>query len=111
MIGVVCLLLVTLGVAAQTAKPAPVSRERAVELYTTNCQLCHGPNGTGSPLTAGSAFVGRKWKHGSSQAAVVKTITNGVANTPMLPFKGKLTPQEISALASLVRSFDKKGKK
>ena len=89
-------------------KPAPVPKARAVELYTANCQLCHGPSGTGSPLMKDSAFVGRKWKHGSTQAAVTKTITNGVPNTAMLPFKGKFTPQEISALATLVRSFSKK---
>ena len=110
MSGLVLFLVVSVGAAAQTAKPAPVSKERAVELYTTNCQLCHGPEGTGTPLIKGSAFVGRKWKHGVTQAAVVKTITNGVPNTPMLPFKEKLTPQEITALASLVRSFGKKPK-
>ena len=92
-------------------KPATVSKERAAEIYVTNCQLCHGPNGTGSPLVNGSAFVDRKWKHGTTFAAVTRTITNGVPNTQMLPFKEKLTPQEIAALAALVRSFDKKPKR
>ena len=103
---IVAILLLVL-----SQKPAAVPKERAVELYTTNCQLCHGPDGTGTPLIKGSAFVGRKWKHGTTVAAVTKTITNGVPNTPMLPFKEKLTPQEIAALASLVRSFDKKPKR
>jgi len=30
-----------------------------------------------------------------------------VPGTPMLPFKGRLSPEEIAALASLVRSYDK----
>jgi mono/diheme cytochrome c family protein len=38
----------------------------------------------------------------------VKTITNGVQGTMMLPFKDKLSAAEIAALASLVRSYDKK---
>jgi hypothetical protein len=37
---------------------------------------------------------------------IVATITNGAPGTAMLPFNGRLTPAEISALASLVRSFD-----
>ena len=90
------------------AQPAPVSREKAVELYTATCQVCHGPEGKGSALMKGSAFVGRKWKHGTTQAAMVKTITNGVQGTMMLPFKDKLSAAEIAALASLVRSYDKK---
>lgn len=92
---------------AQDKGPAPVPRARAVELYTANCQVCHGPSGTGSPLTAGTAFAGRKWKHGNRPQDVVKTITNGVPGTMMLPFKDRLSPGEIAALASLVRSYDK----
>lgn len=85
-----------------------MSRTKAVELYAVNCQICHGPGGTGTPLTKGMAFVARgKWKHGSRPADVVATITNGVPATPMLPFKGRLAPAEIHALAALVRSFDK----
>jgi mono/diheme cytochrome c family protein len=36
----------------------------------------------------------------------VKTIADGVPATAMMPFKGRLTPAEINALASRVRSFD-----
>jgi len=95
--------------AAQDAKrpPPAVPRAKAVELYAANCQVCHGPNGTGTPLTKDLSFAGRKWKHGNRQQDVVKTITEGVTGTPMLPFKGKLSAAEISALASLVRSYDK----
>ena len=90
------------------AQAAPVPREKAVELYTANCQVCHGPSGAGTPLMKGSAFNGRKWKHGTTPAAIVKTIANGVQGTMMLPFKDKLTADEIAALASLVHSYDKK---
>ena len=90
------------------AKPAAVTKAQAVVLYNTHCQICHGAGGTGSPLMAGSAFVGRKWKHGTTAQAIVKTITNGVPQTAMLPFKDRLSPAEIAALATLVRSYDKK---
>jgi mono/diheme cytochrome c family protein len=90
------------------AKPAAITKAQAVVLYNTHCQICHGAGGTGSPLMAGSAFVGRKWKHGTTPQAIVKTITNGVPQTAMLPFKERLSPAEIAALATLVRSYDKK---
>jgi mono/diheme cytochrome c family protein len=93
---------------AQAAKGAPVSRAKALDLYKTNCSICHGPDGEGTPLMKELAFRGRgKWKHGNRPADVVKTITFGVPATAMMPFNGRLTPAEINALASLVRSFDK----
>ena len=95
-------------VAAAQAKQAPVTKAKATELFAANCQICHGPGGTGTPLMKDLAFTNRgKWKHGSRLQDIVATITNGVPATPMLPFKGRLTPAEINALASLVRSFDK----
>jgi mono/diheme cytochrome c family protein len=76
------------------------------ELYEKNCQQCHGPGGK-APAPEMS-FVGRDWKHGTSTAAITKTITKGVEGTAMLPFEGRLTRSEIQALAKLVRSFDKR---
>ena len=74
-------------------------------LYRVNCQMCHGPNG--KALLPEMAFVGRKWKHGTKSADMVKIITEGVKGTPMLPFKSKFTPAQINALARYVRAFDK----
>ena len=97
------------GPAAATpqAKAAAVPRAKAVELYTANCAVCHGADGKGTPVVQGSAFVGRQWKHGTTPKEIQNTITNGVPATLMLPFKEKLKPEEITALAALVRSYDK----
>jgi mono/diheme cytochrome c family protein len=100
-------LLTLLAAAPQAPHTAPVTHAKAVEIYTSMCQICHGPDGKGTPLIKGLEFTGRKWKHGSGQAAVIKTITNGVPSTQMHPFKERLTPQEVAALAALVRSYDK----
>jgi mono/diheme cytochrome c family protein len=92
--------------------PGPKVSEAAVQnsdtanLYRVNCQMCHGPNG--KALIPDMAFVGRKWKHGTKTSDMVKVITEGVKGTPMISFKSKFTPAQIKALASYVRSFDKK---
>jgi len=99
-------VLLALTLSAQAAQAEPPMPRRAESLYRANCQICHGPNGTGSPVMQGLAFKNRKWKHGGTQAAVVKTITNGVQGTVMQSFKDRLSPAEIGALAVLVRSFD-----
>jgi mono/diheme cytochrome c family protein len=107
-VGLWLMLLWPSAAAAQAAKSVPVSKAKAAELFITHCQICHGAGGAGTPLTKDLAFTNRgKWKHGSRPQDVVATHTNGVPATPMLPFKGRLTPAQINALASLVRSFDK----
>ena len=78
-------LLSGVGTVLAAQKPAAVQRAKAVELYTTNCQICHGPDGKGTPVVQGSAFVGRSWKHGTTPKEIETTITNGVPSTLMLP--------------------------
>ena len=52
------------------------------------------------------SFKGRKWKNGTSSAAMATVIRDGIEATAMMPFNQKLSAAEISALAKLVRSFD-----
>jgi len=89
---------------ASALSTRPQSSDTA-NLYRINCQMCHGP--LGKALIPEMAFVGRKWKHGTKSADMVKVITEGVKGTPMLPFKSKFTAAEIKALARYVRAFDK----
>jgi mono/diheme cytochrome c family protein len=90
---------------AGAADAAGKVSEATLELYRVKCQQCHMADGN-SPLEDLS-FVDAKWKHGSSRAEVKQVITEGVPATPMLPFKGQLTPKQIEELADYVRSFDK----
>lgn len=95
-------------VAAEPPRPtqATAPTEATKKLYASNCQACHGPDGK-SPMPE-MAFVGREWKHGTKTADMIKVITNGVPGTVMMPFKGRLTEQQIKELATYVRSLDKK---
>ena len=73
---------------ARSAPPAEITKAQSVVLFNTHCQICHGADGTGSPLTPGSAFVGRKWKHGTTPQAIVNTITNGAPQTAETAWAG-----------------------
>ncbi len=85
---------------AQNTTPAI----NAEQLFTANCQPCHGG---GNSETKELNFADGEWRHGSSLDDVIKTITEGVPGTPMIPWKERFTEQEIVALAKYVRAFDK----
>lgn len=94
--------------AGQTKTPAAAAAAKGPavkEVYASMCQACHGPDGKAPIKEMG--FAGRTWKT-KSVAASAKTIREGVPGTAMLPFKGRLTEQQIMALAKHVRSLDRK---
>ena len=74
--------------------------ERGERLFQTNCSIpyCHGSNGT-----AGRApkLVG----HGFSVPKVTNMVSNGIANTGMPSFVGKLTPDDLDAVVAYVMTL------
>jgi mono/diheme cytochrome c family protein len=98
--------LIALVTFASTASAA--ADPATLKIYQEKCFSCHLAEGKG-PLPP-MDFTDGEWKHGSSQAQVVKVINEGAPGTAMLGFKEQLTPAQIAALARLVRSFDKTAK-
>lgn len=90
----------------QDPSPGPAAVIDPKPLYTKLCEPCHGRDGKAP--TPDMGFIAREWKHGTSTPEIVKSISAGVSGTAMLPFKGKLKDPEIAALASYVRSLDKR---
>jgi mono/diheme cytochrome c family protein len=90
-----------LAVAAAAPEKVPVA-----DVYKAHCQVCHMVDGN-SPLPQMN-FADGEWKHDPTPAKLAAVITNGVPGTAMLPFKAKLKPSEIRALAEYVRAFDSK---
>ena len=88
-----------------TDKPAAAGKVDAEAIYKSKCVVCHAD---GNSVIPNASFADGVWVHGSSIKEVTNTITNGVPQTAMMPFKGQLTPEEIAALARYVRKFDKK---
>jgi cytochrome c oxidase subunit II len=79
---------------------------KADENYKASCQACHLADGKG--LIPDMSFLDGQWKHGSTPQAIAKTIREGVKGTLMLPFKDKLSEEEIVELAKLVKAFEPK---
>jgi cbb3-type cytochrome c oxidase subunit III len=77
--------------------------------FTSRCAFCHGDDGRGnrSPVAGypNANLADGVWLHGGTKQEIVKTITNGVPETPMPPFEGVVSPAEIDALADYVRGF------
>ena len=90
-----------LAVAAAAPEKVPVA-----DVYKAHCQVCHMVDGN-SPLPQMN-FADGEWKHGPAAAKLAEVIANGVPGSAMLPFKAKLKPAEIRALAEYVRAFDPK---
>lgn len=82
------------------------------KIYEQNCATCHGVKGKGDTPIAASLnpkprnFVEAKFKYGSDDASLHKTISNGKG--PMPPWKAILKPQQIDDVIAYIRKFKKK---
>ncbi|MFO0795183.1 MAG: c-type cytochrome [Candidatus Brocadiaceae bacterium] len=82
----------------------------AKKLYMTHCKTCHGENGKPTDLGVGLEardFTDAAWQAKATDEQIIKQITNGTPDK-MMPFKEKLSNDEIKALVPVVRSFGKK---
>ena len=97
-------LVAVAALAASSVSPAQAKKaDPTRDIYVSNCQMCHGPDGR-APVKEMS-FVGRQWKT-KTTAEAAKVISEGVPGTVMLPFEGKLKKEQITALARYVRALD-----
>ena len=89
---------------------AMAAKINAMKLYNKHCNACHDKKG--KPTDFGKElgttdFTDTKWQISATDEKIVKQITDG-APEKMMPFKEKLSADEIGALVPLIRSFAKK---
>ena len=72
----------------------------AKDLYLQYCATCHGQNLEGGQ---GSSLIDEVWNYGSSDAAIAKSILEGVPELGMVPWKGVLTEEQVRSLVILIR--------
>jgi mono/diheme cytochrome c family protein len=81
------------------------------QLYDKQCAGCHGDTGTGdgamgeelNPKPAN--LVDADWKHGSSDGEIFVVIRDGVKNSGMKPYAGKLTAHQMWDVVNFLRSI------
>src|SRR5215472_576331 len=71
-------------------------------VFKANCARCHGDDGKGKTKVAPPDLTDPKTQASLTDADIVKTIKNG--------WKGKLSAEEISAVAAYVRSLGRSAK-
>lgn len=103
---------------AKPPKKTKALLKKGQEVFTVNCVACHGEKGLGDGPAAVAldpkprSFVNDKFKNGHKPAQVFKTISEGLAGTPMVAY-GHLPEEDRWALVYHVLEFrkGKKGKK
>jgi cytochrome c oxidase cbb3-type subunit 3 len=75
---------------------------KAKETFATRCMPCHGAQGQG---VIGPNLTDEYWLHGDRPVDFVKTITEGVPEKGMIPWKDQLSPEEIRALAAFITTL------
>lgn len=107
--------LLAAGCQKEAAKPSAAA---AVELpgqgiYFQQCAICHGRLGKGDTMIAANYpwanLADDKYGYGASREEILKTITEGIPQTPMRGFKGALTDQELAQIADYVVALGKGG--
>ena len=81
---------------------SPEDRQAGMNLFRTTCAACHGLEGTGG--AHGPSLTTGAFKHGGSDAALFRTITQGVRDTPMAAFP--LPGPDIWRLIAYIRSVN-----
>lgn len=83
------------------------------KVFETNCAMCHGLKGKGDGAASAALnpkprnFIEAKFKYGSDDASLAKTIANGKG--PMPPWKAVLNKKQIDDVVAHIRTL--KGKK
>jgi mono/diheme cytochrome c family protein len=99
----ITLLLSALAAAAVAGAPAAQAAD-AKALYEAKCAMCHGKDGVAKPMAKGSANLNdAKWQADTTVEKIVEVTEVGKGKMP--GYKGKMTPEEIKAVAEYVKTM------
>lgn len=77
---------------------------RATKLFADNCAMCHGADGKGNRSMGAPNLTDNEWLYGPNREDIADQITNGHGGE-MPTWGGRLSPEEIKALAVYVHSL------
>lgn len=81
--------------ATESASALSPELQKGQEIFNQNCVSCHGDKGAGDGAAAASLnpkprnyrAPASQWKNGNTEAGVLKTLNNGIPNSPMVAYK------------------------
>lgn len=90
------------------AASSPAKADDGATLFKSNCVVCHGADGTGTPT--GKSLKAPDLHSDAVQKLTDKQISDQIENgkNNMPPFKGTLNADQIKSLVVYVRTFRKK---
>ncbi len=77
-------------------------------VFKSRCTGCHGSDGKGKAAIGTPDFTSAKTQSSISDGDIIETISNGRKGTIMPSWKGKLSDEEIAAVAIYLRSLGHK---
>jgi mono/diheme cytochrome c family protein len=104
----------------ETANPVaatPESIKEGARVYAVWCRSCHGLRARGDGITAPPGtkpanLTDAEWKHGGTDAAIFKTIREGIAPFEVMkPQKGNISDTDIWNIVNYLRSLAQVNKK
>jgi mono/diheme cytochrome c family protein len=104
----------------ETANPVPSTPESIKEgarVYAVWCRSCHGLRARGDGIAAPPGakpanLTDADWKHGGTDAAIFKTIREGIAPFEVMkPQKGNISDTDIWNIVNYLRSLSQVNKK
>ena len=100
--------LTVLIAAASLALPAfGLRADDAKAIWEKKCALCHGADGAGKANMKTKDYTSAKVQAEMKDEEILKAIKDGIPNSKMKGYAGKLSDDEIKALATFVRSLKK----
>jgi cytochrome c6 len=93
--------LVAVAVLVAALAPPALAAD-APALFAARCAVCHGKDGKGSPAGKKMGVSDLAGERKEPVAEIAEDITKGKGKMP--GFKGKLSPEEIDALARYVKA-------
>jgi cbb3-type cytochrome c oxidase subunit III len=90
------------------APKAAADEAAGKQLFQSNCVVCHGADGTGTPTgkSLKAPDLNSDQVQKMTDAQIADQIANGKNNMP--PFKNTLSKDQISSLVAYVKTFGKK---
>ncbi|MEK9627457.1 MAG: cytochrome c [Nitrospinota bacterium] len=101
-------LLITLFVPGQVVAET-TDPETGRDIFFKHCKACHGVKGDGKTFAANvlnpppKNFTSEKSKKELTKERMIQSVTEGRKGTAMMPWKSRLTEQEIQAVVNYIR--------